>query len=250
MKVLLTTLAVYVVIIAILFGVGYLFLYGFELLASVVPVPVSAAFMCFGIIMLIIGKLRLSKKYVYHKDANEVRLDTPLFSDYAYVFGVISLVVGLITFQPIINYATADNWEGKFFFGIMAIIAVYTLFQMVIRLRNALHDTIIIGKDKIRLDDPKGSSSREIAKEEIMQIKYLKEFNSGRYGYSSANYTLKIFIELHAKEGAEAEKVSIDPTDMNLKLDYLIDALKDMNYELTLRSCRDGGEEWDGHEFQ
>jgi hypothetical protein len=95
-----------------------------------------------------------------------------------------------------------------------------------------------------------GSSSREIAKGEIMQIKYLKNFERGRYGYSSSNYSLKLFIELNAKEGAEAEKVSIDPTDMNLKLDYLIDALRDMNYEVKLRSCRSGGEEWDGHDFQ
>lgn len=249
MKVFLVIVAIFVVI-AILFGVGYLFLYGFELLASVVPVPVSAAFMCFGIIMLIIGKLRLSKKYVYHKDANEVRLDTPLFSDYAYVFGVISLVTGLITFQPLISAASSGDWEGKLFFALMALFAVFKLFQMVVRLRNALHDKIIIGKDTIRLDDPMGSSSREIAKGEIMQIKYLKNFERGRYGYSSSNYSLKLFIELNAKEGAEAEKVSIDPTDMNLKLDYLIDALRDMNYEVKLRSCRSGGEEWDGHDFQ
>lgn len=237
-------------VIALIIGMGFLFLSGFELLASVVPVPVSAAFMCFGIIMLIIGKLRLSKKYVYHKDANEVRLDTPLFSDYAYVFGVITLVLGLVTFQPMVSVAASGDWEGKLLFAILALFAVYKLFQMVIRLRNALHDKIIIGKNKIRLDDPMGSSSREIAKEEIMQIKYLKNFERGRYGYSSSRFSLKIIFELNAKEGAESESISVDPTDMNIKLNYLIDALREMNYELTLRSCRDGGEEWEGHEFQ
>jgi hypothetical protein len=53
---------------------------------------------------------------------------------------------------------------------------------------------------------------------------------------------------MKAVEGKEAVIYKVEPQSMNLKMSYVLDALKEMDYQLTLRSNKiDNVEEWDGH---
>jgi hypothetical protein len=49
-------------------------------------------------------------------------------------------------------------------------------------------------------------------------------------------------------EEKEAVIYKVEPESMNLKMSYVLDALKEMNYQLTYRSNKSHhDEEWDGH---
>jgi uncharacterized membrane protein len=233
-------------ILALMFGAGVLFLYGFETIANFVPVPVSSAFFVFGVISYVTGLIMLRKSKVYHVDSpDQIRLDTPLFADYAYIFGVICMVVGVATFQPLMS-AFSDAW---IFFSLLSLFAVYKLVVMVMRLKHAIHDKIVVCRDKIQLDDPSSADSFHIIKSDIDHIMYLKTFRKGRYGgYSSSSFSLSLSIKMKSVEEKEAVIYKVEPESMNLKMSYVLDALKEMNYQLTYRSNKSHhDEEWDGH---
>ena len=138
-----------VFILALIFGIGALFLYGFETIANFVPVPVSLAFFVFGVVCYVTGLIMLRKSKVYHVDSpDQIRLDTPLFADYAYIFGVICMVVGVATFQPLMS-SFSDAW---ILFSLLSLFAVYKLVVMVMRLKHAIHDKIVVCRDNIQLD--------------------------------------------------------------------------------------------------
>jgi uncharacterized membrane protein len=232
--------------LALIFGAGVLFLYGFETIANFVPVPVSSAFFVFGVISYVTGLIMLRKSKVYHVDSpDQIRLDTPLFADYAYIFGVICMVVGVATFQPLMS-AFSDAW---IFFSLLSLFAVYKLVVMVMRLKHAIHDKIVVCRDKIQLDDPSSADSFHINKSDIDHIMYLKTFRKGRYGgYSSSSFSLSLSIKMKSVEEKEAVIYKVEPESMNLKMSYVLDALKEMNYQLTYRSNKSHhDEEWDGH---
>ena len=233
-------------ILALMFGAGVLFLYGFETIANFVPVPVSSAFFVFGVISYVTGLIMLRKSKVYHVDSpDQIRLDTPLFADYAYIFGVICMVVGVATFQPLMS-AFSDAW---IFFSLLSLFAVYKLVVMVMRLKHAIHDKIVVCRDKIQLDDPSSADSFHINKSDIDHIMYLKTFRKGRYGgYSSSSFSLSLSIKMKSVEEKEAVIYKVEPESMNLKMSYVLDALKEMDYQLTYRSNKSHhDEEWDGH---
>ena len=122
---------------------------------------------------------------------------------------------------------------------------------MIMRLRHAIHDKIVINANWIQLDDPFSSKSDTFNKETIKKIVYLKTFERNRYGYSSGTYSMSLTIHLIAKEGEEPKEVKVEPENMNLKMAYVIDALKEMNYELVFQSKKNlSGEEWEGHQFR
>jgi uncharacterized membrane protein len=232
--------------LALIFGAGVLFLYGFETIANFVPVPVSSAFFVFGVISYVTGLIMLRKSKVYHVDSpDQIRLDTPLFADYAYIFGVICMVVGVATFQPLMS-AFSDAW---IFFSLLSLFAVYKLVVMVMRLKHAIHDKIVVCRDKIQLDDPSSADSFHINKSDIDHIMYLKTFRKGRYGgYSSSSFSLSLSIKMKSVEEKEAVIYKVEPESMNLKMSYVLDALKEMDYQLTYRSNKSHhDEEWDGH---
>lgn len=53
---------------------------------------------------------------------------------------------------------------------------------------------------------------------------------------------------MKAVEGKEGVIYNVEPQSMNLKMSYVLDALKEMDYQLTHRSNKsDNVEEWDGH---
>ena len=235
-----------VFILALIFGTGALFLYGFETIANFVPVPVSLAFFVFGVVCYVTGLIMLRKSKVYHVDSpDQIRLDTPLFADYAYIFGVICMVVGVATFQPLMS-SFSDAW---ILFSLLSLFAVYKLVVMVMRLKHAIHDKIVVCRDNIQLDDPTSADSFHINKPDIDHVVYLKTFNRGRYGgYRSSSFSLSLSIRMKAVEGKEAVIYNVEPQSMNLKMSYVIDALKAMDYQLTHRSNKsDNVEEWDGH---
>jgi uncharacterized membrane protein len=239
-------LIIIVFILALIFGAGVLFLYGFETIANFVPVPVSSAFFVFGVISYVMGLIMLRKSKVYHVDSpDQIRLDTPLFADYAYIFGVICMVVGVATFQPLMS-AFSDAW---IFFSLLSLFAVYKLVVMVMRLKHAIHDKIVVCRDKIQLDDPSSADSFHINKSDIDHIMYLKTFRKGRYGgYSSSSFSLSLSIKMKSVEEKEAVIYKVEPESMNLKMSYVLDALKEMDYQLTYRSNKSHhDEEWDGH---
>jgi hypothetical protein len=78
---------------------------------------------------------------------------------------------------------------------------------------------------------------------------YLKTFRKGRYGgYSSSSFSLSLSIKMKSVEEKEAVIYKVEPESMNLKMSYVLDALKEMNYQLTYRSNKSHhDEEWDGH---
>jgi hypothetical protein len=235
-----------VFILALIFGIGALFLYGFETIADFVPVPVSLAFFVFGVVSYVTGLIMLRKTNVYHVDSpDQIRLDTPLFADYAYIFGVICMVVGVATFQPLMS-AFSDAW---ILFSLLSLFAVYKLVVMVMRLKHAIHDKIVVCRDNIQLDDPLSADSFHINKPDIDHLVYLKTFKRGRYGgYHSSSFSLSLSIRMRADEGKEAVIYKVEPKYMNLKTSYVLDALKEMDYQLTLRSNKsDNDAEWDGH---
>jgi hypothetical protein len=232
--------------LALIFGAGVLFLYGFETIADFVPVPVSLAFFVFGVVSYVTGLIMLRKTNVYHVDSpDQIRLDTPLFADYAYIFGVICMVVGVATFQPLMS-AFSDAW---ILFSLLSLFAVYKLVVMVMRLKHAIHDKIVVCRDNIQLDDPLSADSFHINKPDIDHLVYLKTFKRGRYGgYHSSSFSLSLSIRMRADEGKEAVIYKVEPKYMNLKTSYVLDALKEMDYQLTLRSNKsDNDAEWDGH---
>ena len=233
-------------ILALIFGAGALFLYGFETIANFVPVPVSLAFFVFGVVCYVTGLIMLRKSKVYHVDSpDQIRLDTPLFADYAYIFGVICMVVGVATFQPLMS-SFSDAW---ILFSLLSLFAVYKLVVMVMRLKHAIHDKIVVCRDNIQLDDPLSADSFHINKPDIDHLVYLKTFKRGRYGgYHSSSFSLSLSIRMRADEGKEAVIYNVEPQSMNLKMSYVLDALKEMDYQLTHRSNKsDNVEEWDGH---
>ena len=235
-------------ILALTIGTGFLFLYGFETIANYIPVPVSVGCFSFGLVSYITGSILLRKKYVYHRDStNQIRLDTPSFSDYSYITGVICMVIGVVTFQPIMS-GLSEAW---LLFSILALAAVFKLVFMFIRLKHAVHDKIVVNSNWIQLDDPLSSKSNTYNRESINKIVYLKTFESGRFGYSSAKYSMTLALHILEKEGGDVVEVGVEPENMNLKMNYVIDALKEMNYEITNISKKNlSGEEWEGHEFR
>jgi hypothetical protein len=232
--------------LALIFGAGVLFLYGFETIANFVPVPVSVAFFVFGVVSYVTGLIMLRKSSVYHVDSpDQIRLDTPLFADYAYIFGVICMVVGVATFQPLMS-AFSDAWM---LFSLLSLFAVYKLVVMVMRLKHAIHDKIVVCRDNIQLDDPSSADSFHINKSDIDHIMYLKTFSRGRFGgYHSSSFSLSLSIKMKSVEEKEAVIYKVEPQSMNLKMSYVLDALKEMDYQLTYRSNKSHhDEEWDGH---
>jgi len=236
--------------------------------------------MCLGLVMFLAGKIMLTKKYIYHHDLpNEIRLDSPAYSDYLYTFGIIFLLFGCITFQPLLDFfadavfepfhhKTTENsipvsrsekrrsLETSVYmamgFMVVLIIILLTIMRMISRLKNAVHDKIVIGANTIFLDDPNGDSSLVIDRKSIKQIKYLKTFNDtskkGEEKYSPSNYSLELMIRFSASQGKDS--VTIDSKGMNIKLDYVIEALQEMNYEVELFSCLESGKsEWEGHDL-
>jgi len=237
-----------VFLILLVFGAGFLFICGFETIANFVPVPASVGCFTFGVVSYTIGIILLRKKHVYHRDSVEqIRLDTSLFADYAYIFGVICMVLGVMTFQPLMSVFS----KAWILFSILAFVAIIKLVQMIVRLRHALHDKIVVNTNWIQLDDPYSSKSDTFKKESIKKIVYLKTFERGRWGYSSSKFSKSLILHVMTKEDKELKEVNIEPENMNLKLNYVIDALQEMNYELVLLSKKNlSGEEWEGHEFK
>lgn len=229
--------------ICLIFGGGFLFLYGFETIANYTPTSVSVGFFFFGLFSYLIGKILLRKKHVYHRESSEqIRLDTSLYADYSYIIGIICMILGVVTFQPLMS-GLSKAW---ILFSIFALIAVYKLYIMVTRLRHAIHDKIVINSNWIQLDDPESSNSNTYNRESINKIIISgKMFPVGYGNNSEFRYQKSILFNIVTKEGEKPNIIKLEPEKMNLKVEYIIDALKEMNYDLTLISEN----EWEGHVF-
>ncbi|MFM2038951.1 MAG: hypothetical protein RL432_1890 [Bacteroidota bacterium] len=233
-------------LVLLVFATGLLFLYGFEMIANFVPVAVSTSMFVLGLISYILGLFFLQKKYVYHVDKpDEIRLDSPLFADYFYIFGVMAIVLGIMTFQPLMSVFS----KAWIIFSILALYAIYKLIAMVNRVKNALHDKIIIHADWIQLDDPFSNKSSKYKREEIKEIKFIKTFYSSRiFGYSSQRFTLSLKMLIQTEDNKEPFEIEVHPENMNLKVDFVIDALNTMSYTVSYISTKNlHATEWTGH---
>jgi hypothetical protein len=232
-------------------GLGYLFFVGFKSLSQLVPLSVSLGAIVLGTVSIISGKLMLTKKFVYHKDSpDQIRLDSPAYADYMYLYGLIILGGGILTLQPLLSWIDTIP-IFKILFAMFCLGAVLWFLLLVIRLKNSVNDKIIISKNEISLDDPMTSASTHIKRDDIQKISYLKTFNYSKNGYLSTDYSYSLSIHMKATGEDEPKVHDVNSSDMNIQLQYVVEALEEMKYTLTLTSVKSGGgDEWEGHKFR
>ena len=230
---------------------GFLAVYGifkgFQFLAEIIPYYISGGMILLGLFLLIVGRRFLRKDLVYKKVSNDrIVLETPLFADLLYLFGILILGFGLLTFQPLFSFLKNDS----VFMGFIVIMLFLMQLVMILRLIYALNDSIEITLTSIKYDDPGSRNSLLMEKKNIVELVYLKEFDHNRSGYSADNFSYKLYLK-YKKEGAETERIDFDPEAMNLQLDLMIEALNELLYPIQNRAKRALEEtEWEGHDFR
>jgi hypothetical protein len=219
---------------------------GFSFLASLIPVYISGSFIVLGILSIVVGKLFLRKKNVYKKIApKHVLLETPLYADVIYIAGILLVGLGLLTFSPGYSYLKGE----KFYLGFIILIVLVMMIVMILRLIFSLNDKIEITSQFIHYDDPNTKSKLTIEQSQIVEILHLKTFGFGRYGYSESSYSFELFIKYNNLNN-EQVVLELQPQEMNLNLDLLLDSLKECSYPVLLRSKKSLEEnEWEGHHF-
>ncbi|NBN99698.1 MAG: hypothetical protein EBV19_10750, partial [Flavobacteriia bacterium] len=82
--------------------------------------------------------------------------------------------------------------------------------------------------------------------------KFIKTFHSSRLlGYSSRRFTLSLIILIQTEENNEPIEIEVHPEHMNLKVDFVIDALNAMSYAVSYISTNNlHTMEWDGHNLK
>jgi hypothetical protein len=229
------------IIVIILIGLGIYYIFKFA--ANVIPQPLALAAAAIGGVCFIIGKIAgLKKSRVKRTDIKgNIVLANPRYINMLLWGGSLMFVLGLSvtkfvhelfftdgngTIGTIVNGTYVVFLKGFLSLGILG-----TCFMIILKLKNALNDKIVIGDNFIRLDDPDSSKTVIIKKDNLLKIEYV---TVKPISYrDTEKHHINFRHNAISKDKTEKETVEIiDPKELNISIKLLEESIKEKGYSI------------------
>jgi hypothetical protein len=207
-----------------------------KVLSNIIPDVIAIALFILGISLFLFGKVlsKFANKKSYN-ESNEIILDNPFLFDLAKLMGSVLMLIGFVGWSFFFSFLNALWDEGGLYMlaaivigALVPILFIISGVMNYMKLKNSLHDKIIITENTLYLPIDISSKNYNIYKKDLLELVHLQTWTVTGKNRFRDSYEF-VFKLSHGKA------ISYDPDDLNIGHSEFIESVTEKGW--TVKKC-------------